>query len=123
MTWKPAPFGGLRWFHYDPIDARHRTWRIAELRTSEDLRQEGIAMRHCVATYAAKCAYGGSSIWSMTVEEEAGCQRRAVTIEVNVKRREVCQVKGLANRRPKPRFVEVLRRWVEEQGLVMPMRL
>lgn len=122
ITWKPAPFAGLRWFHFDPRDARHRTWRIAELRTAEDLRQEGIAMRHCVATYAAKCAFGGSSIWSMTVEE-AGLQRRAVTIEVNVKKREICQVKGIANRRPKPRFVEVLRRWVEEQGLSMPMRI
>lgn len=106
LTWKPAPFAGLRAY----------PWRIAELCTSEELRQEGIAMRHCVATYAAKCAYGSSSIWSMTVEEE-GQLRRAVTIEVNVKRRLVCQVKGHANRRPKDRFVEVLRRWAAEQGL------
>jgi len=115
LSWKPAPFGGLLWFRADG-DARLRAWRIKELRTSDELREEGIAMRHCVATYAPKCAYGGTSIWSMTVEED-GELVRAVTIEVNVKRREVCQVKGPANKAPKKRVLEVLRRWIEEQGL------
>ena len=64
-------------------------------------------MRHCVATYAPRCAFGGSSIWSMTVEEERG-RYRALTIEVDVKRRVVCQVKGERNAPPKRRAYEVL---------------
>ena len=118
FRWDPAPFGGLVWLFADGTHAQPRAWRISELCSSEELREEGIAMRHCVATYAWKCARGGSSIWSMTVEEE-GERLRAVTIEVNRERREVCQVKGPANKAPKKRVLEVLRRWVEEQGLKM----
>ncbi|MBX3226679.1 MAG: PcfJ domain-containing protein [Labilithrix sp.] len=122
LSWKPAPFGGLVWLRADGTDARLRAWRIRELRTSDELREEGLAMRHCVATYAPKCAFGGSSIWSMTVEEH-GERLRAVTIEVNRDRREICQVKGPANKPPKKRALEVLRRWVEEQGLTLSRSL
>lgn len=115
-SWKPAPFGGLVWFRIDNGDARLRAWRIKELCSSDELREEGLAMRHCVATYAPKCASGTSSIWSMTVETN-GERTRAVTIEVNQARREVCQVKGLANKVPEGLALLVLRRWVEEQGL------
>lgn len=118
FSWKRAPFGGLAWLRLDGAAARLRTWRIKELCTSDELREEGIAMRHCVATYAPKCANGVSSIWSMTVEED-GRRLRAVTIEVNVERREVCQVKGPSNKPPKKRALEVLRRWIEEQGLTL----
>jgi hypothetical protein len=119
LTWRAAPFAGFRWNHFDPLDARRRIWRIAELRSAEELRLEGIAMRHCVASYAPKCAFGGSSIWSMTVEVDGYPLRRAVTIEVNVNSRKVCQVKAIANQKPKPRFMDVLRRWATEQGLQM----
>lgn len=116
--WNPAPFGGLVWMLADGTHAVPRAWRIEELCSSDALRDEGIAMRHCVATYAWKCARGGSSIWSMTVEE-GGERLRAVTIEVSPDRREIRQVKGPANRAPKKRVLEVLRRWAEEQGLKM----
>lgn len=123
FSWKASPFGGLVWFRLDGTDARLRTWRIRELCSSEALREEGIAMRHCVATYASKCASNpDASIWSMTVEDN-GQRLRAVTIEVNAKRREVCQVKGPANKAPKKRALEVLRRWAEEQGLALSSRL
>ena len=93
-----------------------RRWTIKELLTSEELLAEGRAMRHCVATYAEKCARRRTSIWSLRVESEEGV-RPVLTIEVHLATRTICQVRGKRNRLAKSHEREVVRRWATKERL------
>lgn len=95
-----------------------RRWTIRELLTSQELLAEGRALRHCVASYAAECAWRHTSIWSLRLENDTG-ERRVLTIEVDPATRTICQVRGKANRPPKERERGVLHRWVKREGLRM----
>jgi hypothetical protein len=74
-----------------------RVWTISELLTSEELFLEGQAMRHCVATYAERCARRQTSIWSMQVENQRD-RHRVLTIELDPLKRTVCQARKKRNR-------------------------
>jgi hypothetical protein len=111
----PSPW--LRWprsrwselVHSDE-DAR---WRLVELLDSIQLFDEGRAMRHCVASYAARCARGDSTIWSLRCDE-----RSVLTIEVEPRAATIVQVRGVANARTvdaRPR--ELLRHWAARERL------
>jgi hypothetical protein len=110
----------LQWAHspaadFELVEGRResktmRIWRIVELVSSSELEEEGRALGHCVATYAASCHRGVSSIWSLRCETEK-TSKRLLTVEVNAKSREVVQARGLGNRLPEPKEIEILRRW------------
>jgi len=51
-------------------------------------------MRHCVYSYAASCAAGRTSIWTMQVEQ-SGASRRELTIEVRPPTRLVMEARDL----------------------------
>ena len=93
-----------------------RVWTITEILTSRALSLEGQAMRHCVATYAERCARRQASIWSMQVENQHG-RHRVLTIEVDVPKRTVCQARRKCNRLPQATEREVVRRWATLEGL------
>jgi hypothetical protein len=90
------------------------TWRFCEILTARDLVAEGSAMRHCVATYVDAAAEGGRSFWSLTCNG-----KRRLTIEVDNTDRRVCQVRGLANRLPRPHETRRVRAWAVKNGLVI----
>lgn len=94
---------------------RMRVWRIRELLSSSELRREGRKMRHCVATYAATCARGASSIWTL---ERVGFEsvEKLQTIEVN-RYKVVVESRGRYNSRPGEQELKILRRWAQEAGL------
>ena len=73
-------------------------------------------MRHCVATYAERCARKQTSIWSMQVENQRG-SHRVLTIEVDMPKRTVCQVRRKCNRLPVTAEREIVEQWAGEQGL------
>jgi hypothetical protein len=73
-------------------------------------------MRHCVATYKEKCVRRQTSIWSMQVETQRGRQR-ALTIEVDIPKRTVFQVRGKCNRLPSAGERAIVERWAEAEGL------
>jgi hypothetical protein len=93
-----------------------RVWTITEILTSRALFLEGQAMRHCVATYKEDCIRRQVSIWSMQVETQRGRQR-ALTIEVDIPKRTVCQVRGKCNRLPSANERAIVERWAEAEGL------
>jgi hypothetical protein len=73
-------------------------------------------MRHCVATYAGRCARRQTSIWSVQVENRRG-RHRVLTVEVDLPRRAVCQARGKCNRLPQAAEREVIERWAAQEGL------
>jgi hypothetical protein len=80
------------------------------------LFHEGQAMRHCVATCKEDCIRHQVSIWSMQVETQRGRQR-ALTIEVDIPKRTVCQVRGKCNRLPSANERAIVQRWAQAEGL------
>ena len=73
-------------------------------------------MRHCVATYKESCVRRQVSIWSMQVETQRG-QQRALTIEVDLPKRTICQVRGKCNRLPSANEQAIVERWAALEGL------
>jgi PcfJ-like protein len=95
-----------------------REWTITELLTSRALFTEGRAMRHCVATYVERCFRGQTSIWSMQVENQCG-QHRVLTIEMDLPKRTICQVRGKCNRLPQAAERGIVENWAARVGLTV----
>jgi hypothetical protein len=80
-------------------------WQLMELTNGAQLRTEGMALHHCVASYADQCWRGASRIWSLRVRRGEKV-RHVLTVEVDMKRRAVVQARGGAIvRPPENRFV------------------
>lgn len=96
-TWTPL-LGG------ESLRAGHVTtpWRIDELCSLTSLKQEGLAMSHCVAGYARRCKEGSSAIFSLRhCETDAAGATRAVsyaTIEVHPSTRKIVQIRASRNK-------------------------
>lgn len=93
-----------------------KRWTIRELLSSNSLTCEGRQMKHCVASYASSCARGHCSIWTMEVESKEGITK-TVTIEVRNATRQICQVRGKANRLPTEKERQVIQRWADSAEL------
>ena len=85
-------------------------WQLMELTNGAQLRTEGTALHHCVASYADRCRRGASRIWSLRVQrgEEV---RHVLTIEVDMKRRAVVQARGWGNRAASGKPLRLLQDW------------
>ena len=109
-------------FHYVESDGRDqeplRSWTIQELLSSGELYREGLAMQHCVASYVRDCAGRGSSIWSMKLENQVR-RDRVMTIEVDMKRRMICQARRKRNASPNGKALEILKRWARQKRLTI----
>jgi hypothetical protein len=108
---------------------RPRRWTITEILSGVQLREEGKAMSHCVASYANSCAKGHVSVWSMQVQERTQeTPRRVMTIAVNNARKEITEARGRCNKLPGERRASVrlddaphvLQQWVKHAGLFLP---
>lgn len=97
-------------------------WRLVELLDSNQLRHEGISMRHCVATYAQRCAGGASTIWSLRRHriDEYGTDDHgwpALTIEVSPRTATIVNLRGRCNRRASGEPLAVVRAWAARERL------
>jgi len=99
-------------------------WQLIELCCQEALSWEGRAMRHCVASYASRCASGSTSIWSLRTVSPEGCHSVA-TIEVQrVNRsRSIVQARAVANARPDEPAMQMIKRWAERNSISIPMSM
>jgi hypothetical protein len=115
-------------FHCVEVDRQSgnvTAWSIRQLLTSRELRDEGKALNHCVASYARSCVNGGTSVWSVRMEDTQQTTPRPV-MTVAVKSRSITQARGKANAIPGsskggPRLdqaLSVLRQWARQHGLV-----
>lgn len=123
-AWAPSDIRGASFVEEvvrgDPPRAERHLWTVRELCSTAELTAEGRALRHCVSTYAAACRAGGTSIWSLRVESAAG-MRRAVTVEVDLRRRLVRQARGSCNAQPRKHEMDLLRRWAAAASLAFPL--
>lgn len=124
-TWNPSGIGSLLVEEKDEFGAEN-IWRIVELLSSQALMDEGREMRHCVFRYAPNCINEKTAIWSLRVKPVKGSRmRRLLTIEVNLQRRAIVQVRGRCNltlgalgRGGRWKTAgALLRRWASEQKL------
>jgi hypothetical protein len=92
-------------------------WVFRELTTAVDLQLEGRRLQHCVWTYAAACARGDCTIWSLE-RHTPSTQEPRLTIEVSANK-EVVQVRGLQNRMAQPVEVPILRLWAKKVGFTI----
>jgi len=118
--------GDLSWDHWPVADfelvegsaknKNQKIWRITQLLTSKELSDEGRAMRHCVASYGHSCSRGTCSIWSMTLEQHTGEERR-VTIELGKNPLRVYQVRGKNNRLIESAEKRILAMWIAKERI------
>lgn len=80
-------------------------WDLAELTSSAQLRAEGAALQHCVASYGYRCWKGRARIWSLRRRRGVIC-RPIVTVEVNPQSRTIVQARGFRSRRVSGRVFE-----------------
>jgi hypothetical protein len=114
--WKPCGISG-----FDRMERRRQgnfcQWAIRELLDSNELLEEGRQMRHCVGRYARRCRNGVSSIWSLTRSDRLQQCRRELTIEVDPRKGEVVQARGMRDARPASEARRVMLLWAAQEGL------
>jgi len=93
-------------------------WQMVELTSSAHLREEGIAMHHCVGSYAHLCHRGKSSIWSLRIWNGETI-RPVLTVEVDPKDRAIVQARAKANKAPSGKPRRILHQWAAREGLQM----
>jgi hypothetical protein len=86
LTWAPSPLQPMLIEEpsQDP-SAPPSVWQLMELTNGTQLRTEGTALHHCVASYADRCWRGASRIWSLRVQRGEKV-RHVLTIEVDMKK-------------------------------------
>jgi hypothetical protein len=113
-SWTPCAIPPLR--HVEGEGASRRTFTTVQLVTADELNEEGRAMAHCVGSYAASCASGRVSIWSLRVEDAWGRQTRLLTVEVAHATRQIIQARQRFNAIAGPKELLLLRRWADAGG-------
>jgi hypothetical protein len=107
-----------------PLASSHReqlaegVWRVRELLSAAELVEEGVRMRHCVATYVERCMRGEASIWSLELVRNPRETQR-VTLRVCVAERTVVEAKRFAN----APIDAAERRMIEEWAAVNQLRV
>ena len=117
LSWEPSRLRPmiLEIPREDP-DAPPLRWEFTELTNSAQLRAEGAALRHCVASYDYWCWRGGASIWSL--RSTTGSKARPIlTIEVDRRRRAIVQARGFRNRQPSGKALRLLHSWAARESL------
>jgi hypothetical protein len=118
-SWMPSIHASMRVQERARIkDVPALFWEFVELTNSRELRLEGGSLRHCVATYDQKCVDGRARIWSLRARSNQAT-RSVITIEVCPKRRAIVQARGMRNRMPAGRPLEVLAMWARREQLAM----
>jgi hypothetical protein len=91
-------------------------WELTELTSGAQLRAEGAALRHCVASYGHRCWRGVSRIWAL--RRGSGSRLRPVlTIEIDPRKKAVVQARRYRNRLPSARELELLQTWAARENL------
>jgi hypothetical protein len=97
-------------------------WVIKQLLSSNDLYYEGALLKHCILSYAISCFAGTTAIWSFSFKNIQN-DIKLLTIEMNIKRREICQVRGMANRFPNQNEMKIIKQWAQRENVTVPETL
>ena len=115
LQWKPS---GINEFRFT---LNGKFWCIRELRSTAELKNEGSAMRHCVATYWESCHSGAKSIWTMenldhNADANVPAKNKVLTIAVDLPYL-ISEARGKENRLLTEEEKFVLLKWAEQEGL------
>ena len=92
------------------------SWHMTELTNSAQLRAEGVALQHCVASYGDRCWRGFSQIWSLRLR--TGCSVRSIlTVEVDPRRQAIIQARGFRNQPASGKALRILATWAAREDL------
>ena len=94
-------------------------WELVELSSSAQLRAEGRALRHCVATYARRCQWGFCEIRSLRRIGASSSVRSVATIEVDPRARAIVQARGMRNGRISARARDLVGQWARRENLAV----
>ncbi len=103
----------LQWSGLLPAGGHSRDgYRVVELKTYQDLDQEGQAQRNCLASYTVKCVLGESAIFSI---RETSTDKPVSTFEIGLtqNRPVLLQHRGPENASPSPELKALAERFVE----------
>jgi len=117
-SWKGMGIGHFR------HESEEFVWTIYELKTAQDLTNEGRKMKNCVGIYARNCATGRSAIF--TVERAyRGSQQaeKAATLEVQISSRAVIQAKGKCNSALPSKTMSVIARWAASNRIKVQLQV
>lgn len=92
--------------------ANLKNWEIVELTTAKALSEEGLAMRHCVATYASSCVAGHEAIFSMRCNG-----KRIATISVELRTKRITEARGKFNAKLEHHAKRILKMWATQGNL------
>lgn len=114
LVWEPT--GIEPFLHEEGTAENRRVFVICELLSSRALNEEGLAMKHCVGSYASSCASGRVSIWSLRVTDAWGQNARLLTLEVCNESRQIVQARQRHNKYPTEKELSILQRWASAGG-------
>jgi hypothetical protein len=109
--------------YLDETDSKRRRLdcKFSQIKSSEDLADEGTRMHHCVYSYQQMCIDGGTSIWSLKVRpadpRDSTPWSRSLTIEMANAERRLVQIRGYANRGMNRDERQIVAKWASENGL------
>lgn len=104
--WPECQWRSYGW-DWEVDDPSLGAWSCVELTSGEDLYLEGLAMNHCVAGYAGRCAAGHSAIVSLRHNK-----KHRLTVEIHPRTKTLVQARGTFNRQAKPEEHRVLSQWM-----------
>lgn len=116
LSWSPS---GIEAFDVETGKGYQvKIYKIRELLSSNELRAEGKAMKNCVYTYVRSCHSGACAIFSL-VADTFNASERLVTIEVDLRKRQIVQAKARCNEQPGEEEIEILKVWAEKVKLTI----
>jgi hypothetical protein len=107
---------------------RHETdeyfWTITELKTAQDLLNEGRKMKNCVASYSYSCASGNSAVFTVErVYPVSQAIEKAATLEVHQLNRTLVQAKGKCNSALTPKTMNIVTRWAAANRITVRIQV
>jgi len=94
------------------FEFKNKIYRCLQLKSGEELYQEGNELKHCVVTYARLCKNYHCSIWSMQRKINNGSFIRIMTLEVN-NNKKIVQARSLKNALPNNLELGLLNDWAQ----------
>ncbi|HAS39527.1 MAG TPA: hypothetical protein DCS93_03570 [Microscillaceae bacterium] len=118
IQWRAVPIRDFT--HITQRGGRLETYSITQLVSNFELKEEGKAMNHCVATYVEECIGGESSIFMMTLKSKQHHKpKRLVTIEVGLTEHMVLQIKAKNNEPPSREILDIIDIWMDAEQLTL----
>jgi hypothetical protein len=112
------PIDTSHWKGMGLAQFRHETedylYTVTELRTAQDLVNEGRKMKNCIASYNHVCAFGNCAIFTVErIHPNSQIIEKAATLEVQISNRTLIQAKGKCNSIITPKVSNIVTRWAQ----------